>query len=397
MTLGKIENHIEAAQLKLPSKRRDKANTLAFLDVLVSPAQVFEDALWQLYTERRIDTAIGAQLDDIGEIVGQPRVSADDEVYRLYLRARIRVNRSSGTTEDILDIARLILNDPDAHLQNDNTGIAAYVLRVLGVELSDELAATLFKFLRDSTADGVRTVIEYLPDGPSESAFWDESTWASYGDVTVLTSGSDNTDGTSANTASVTPTVGRNQYIAIITAGSGQPTPTNGNGLTWSPVSITSFPISGPTHNLVLYQASGTPAGSAAIAITADDTATSWAWVVFEVDGLVSATPLQTKVGNAPAASTSVTATFDDPLNSPFSRSLAIVGSTTAVTPDADFTEHGEASATVPAAVCELQSANDESSCTATFASSAAAIILIELQCDGSGLFAGRVDENGVS
>src|SRR5262245_2616348 len=67
--------------------RMGDSNTQKALRALLAPAASLEHALQQLLTERNVNTAIGAQLDLIGKIVGRPRAGvADDEIYRRYIR-----------------------------------------------------------------------------------------------------------------------------------------------------------------------------------------------------------------------------------------------------------------------------------------------------------------------
>lgn len=78
-------------------------------DVLGPQAQDLEDALQTLFTLFSIDDCEGVQLDIIGRVVGQPRNSVDDATYRVYLKARILANRSTGTTEDLYAVFNALL------------------------------------------------------------------------------------------------------------------------------------------------------------------------------------------------------------------------------------------------------------------------------------------------
>jgi len=104
MTLEYVPDHVTRAVARLIERYR-KPRTSALLGSWVSELQAVEDAYWQLYTERHLATASGATLDLLGEIVGQPRDGRDDETYRLWISARVLVQRSSGTTEQIIAIA----------------------------------------------------------------------------------------------------------------------------------------------------------------------------------------------------------------------------------------------------------------------------------------------------
>lgn len=66
--------------------------------------QELEDVLWDLLTLRHLSSATGKQLDGLGEIVGEPRGSTDDEVYRDGLYLKLLINTSEGTPERIIEI-----------------------------------------------------------------------------------------------------------------------------------------------------------------------------------------------------------------------------------------------------------------------------------------------------
>lgn len=136
---------------------------IALADLLtawLAGAQSLEAAFQQLLTQRNIETAVGAQLDVIGKLVGQPRDGLDDDTYRRYIRARITTNRSSGTVGDALKIARLLLGEPVPQLILNNWGTAAYELVVEGASIPTALAQVIIDFLVDGTAAGVRPILK---------------------------------------------------------------------------------------------------------------------------------------------------------------------------------------------------------------------------------------------
>jgi len=59
---------------------RAKPRLEALVKALLKPAQGLQGALRDMYEQRWLDTAVGAQLDGIGEIVGLPRI-IDEAVY----------------------------------------------------------------------------------------------------------------------------------------------------------------------------------------------------------------------------------------------------------------------------------------------------------------------------
>lgn len=138
------------------------------LAALVGPAQSLENALWQLLTERAIDTAIGVQLDVIGLIVKQPRDGLVDADYRRSLRVRIATNRSRGIVENLITVVNLYIADDAATIVVDQLGVAAVHVRIEDSSLSSTLADALFKFLRDAASAGVRIILETSGDAEAE-------------------------------------------------------------------------------------------------------------------------------------------------------------------------------------------------------------------------------------
>lgn len=165
MPIEKITDFVQRGLDRLPSQFQGKPKIEALLRVLLAPGQEVEDALWQLLTERTAKVAVGVTLTQIGALVGQPRNAvADDEEYRPYVLARIASNKSNGTIPTILRIARIALNDEDAEPIVDNTGAAAFILRILGVTITEDVANILIDILNNSIKGGVRIILETLAE-----------------------------------------------------------------------------------------------------------------------------------------------------------------------------------------------------------------------------------------
>ena len=144
-------------------------NVVKLLTALLTPINDLEQVMLALLTERSIDTAVGAQLDVIGRIVGQPRQGLDDDTYRRYCRARVVTNRSSGVVEDLIKVADLVVFNATATYIVKNEGPATVRLRVDGIAITDDLATILYKFERAAASGGVRIVVQW---GSSAPAGW---------------------------------------------------------------------------------------------------------------------------------------------------------------------------------------------------------------------------------
>jgi hypothetical protein len=185
-----IVEHVEETLARLTIALKDKPRIAAFLMVFAEQTQAIENALWELLTERGIETAIGEQLDVIGRIVGQVRAGESDDIYRQLVRARISANFSKGLTEDLLRVASQILADEeDVYFEIESQRIADVVLRVLGVVMSAATAGNVVDLLGESVAAGVRILIEYPTDTDAETFRFDSADpgkgWGDQGDAGV--------------------------------------------------------------------------------------------------------------------------------------------------------------------------------------------------------------------
>ena len=156
-----VPDHIAQALARLPEQDKNKPSIAALLSSFVSPAQDLESALWQLLTQRFATTAIGSNLDAIGKLVGQPRNGLADVDYRTYIYARISANRSSGLAEDLLRVAKLLINNAAAVITLSYGGPGTAILRVTGVTQTDAQGAALAAFVQTAIAAGIRVLVIY--------------------------------------------------------------------------------------------------------------------------------------------------------------------------------------------------------------------------------------------
>lgn len=154
--------------------QENETNISKLLRCWLSGMNGLEYAEQQLFTERFVDTAVGAQLDIIGKIVGQKRNGLVDDIYRRYIRARVSANRSRGTKPDILKVVDLVVYDDDATYVINNELLAEYQLTVQDVVIDDAAwIDAIIRFIRGSSggasASAVRPVLETWPQEPEDS------------------------------------------------------------------------------------------------------------------------------------------------------------------------------------------------------------------------------------
>lgn len=171
--LFEILNHCDLAKAKLLDQFKTKPRIESLLcDVFIDQVQELEVALFDLLTERTLDTAIGEQLDVLGRILVQPRMELSDENYRALLKARVLANRSDGQAETLIGIVVLVqgagvdvtLTEPDP---------ATAFITVLTPPVFDPVV--LFGVLKDAKAAGVRLVYVFILEPEDETFQFSET------------------------------------------------------------------------------------------------------------------------------------------------------------------------------------------------------------------------------
>jgi hypothetical protein len=104
-----ILDHQARAVRRLVLQYREAANLQGLVSVSTAEHQTLEDQFWQMFAET-IDTAEDAQLDVYGRIVNQAREGRDDPTYRLWIKTRVRINRSCGSIPEIVGILMALVS-----------------------------------------------------------------------------------------------------------------------------------------------------------------------------------------------------------------------------------------------------------------------------------------------
>lgn len=107
-----ILDHAVRALALLPSEFDQAVQLRALITAFAEVAQVIEDDAWACIEDRMLDTAEGAQLDQYGRVLGQPRDGLSDDDFRALLGIRILANRSNGQADIILRVVAGLL-DPE--------------------------------------------------------------------------------------------------------------------------------------------------------------------------------------------------------------------------------------------------------------------------------------------
>ncbi|MFW6031538.1 MAG: DUF2612 domain-containing protein [Myxococcota bacterium] len=163
-----VEDHAAEIPELLLTQFRGKPRIEDLAKALTSGVQGTEDAIHEVATERALSSAEGTQLDGVGEIVGRGRAGLSDDAYRAVLRAQVRVLLSSGTGEELLTIARLIMG---ADAPGPVTWLERYP--AAGAMVVDEVTpvapSIMVEMLQAARTGGVRLVMEFPPTSGTQS------------------------------------------------------------------------------------------------------------------------------------------------------------------------------------------------------------------------------------
>lgn len=161
-----IDPYLETARSRVTEQFKNKPVFDKYIQLLLSGHIELQDVMKDVMQLRSIDTAVGAQLDVIGEIVGRPRglITSDvfyyfgfdgepraetfgsttdptvggpwyslgaplgvsrppsDEEYRLIIKAKIIKNRTLATPEDVIDAYKFLFGASKVIIEEQSPG-----------------------------------------------------------------------------------------------------------------------------------------------------------------------------------------------------------------------------------------------------------------------------------
>lgn len=101
-----ISDHVARSLALLIEQFQPKERINGVVEVVVGRHQDVENNGNDLLVFRYIDSAFGATLDIIGEIVGQAREGRNDADYREAIKTRVTINTSGGIPETVIQALR---------------------------------------------------------------------------------------------------------------------------------------------------------------------------------------------------------------------------------------------------------------------------------------------------
>lgn len=164
-----IDDHEGEARSRPTSLYQNNVDIQNIIRVKAERTQIIEDAIWSVVTEKWIGDAEGQQLNELGAIVGEPRLGRSDEEYIEAIGIRIRLNSGGGSPELILTYLRFVFQTENVRIEE----IFPASFKVFaGVDVTLEQAQAL----RRLVGAGIGTIFvsfigEGIPFGHSEFGF----------------------------------------------------------------------------------------------------------------------------------------------------------------------------------------------------------------------------------
>lgn len=130
MGYSKNDNNVAEGLANLIEQFSDKENIRQYLTAFLNQVQDLEDVLNEVLTlTDEINAAFGQQLDNLGSIVGENRNGKSDAQYRTSISARIQLNSSEGTIENVLGL--IVAIDPSNAIVLEELFPAGFIATML--------------------------------------------------------------------------------------------------------------------------------------------------------------------------------------------------------------------------------------------------------------------------
>lgn len=166
-TIGYEGDWLTRLRDKVYEQFKGLPNIDAVVQAIAKQAQDLEESGQLLLLLLSIDDCTGAQLRMLGQRVGQPYAGESDDIFRLYLRARIAANRSDGSPEALYTVFRAMLGAV-AILEIRRSPIKSFELFVHAPPMADDVAAVALGFLTDAKELADRGLLYWQGDVDAE-------------------------------------------------------------------------------------------------------------------------------------------------------------------------------------------------------------------------------------
>lgn len=154
-----VTDYVANGLRKLPVELQGKPKIAGMLKAWLEGVQSLEDAVFGIRSMMELANAVGVWLDRLGRIVNQPRLGFDDDTYRVWIGARILINRSSGTPPQLIGIVAALVPD-GVMVDLEEQYPAGLTIHTYG-ELPNVVGSAIGTILQRAKCPGVRLLFHY--------------------------------------------------------------------------------------------------------------------------------------------------------------------------------------------------------------------------------------------
>ncbi len=175
MSLVEKTTHVSDAQEKTLGQFEFSSLLNAFLEMYGNEALALEALFFELKKALNPAEVSGMHLDLIGKIVGQDRMGLEDEPYRVWLTARLAINKASGLWPELTAVLNALGYTDRTYYEY----YPASVVITLG-NVTDAAAAAAYGVINEMRSAGVKIDVVY-----NNYAFSDVFTFGTSAEETI--------------------------------------------------------------------------------------------------------------------------------------------------------------------------------------------------------------------
>ncbi len=177
MAITEQTDQVAQAQALLIEHFKNSPNLKAVIKAYIDQLQEIEAMMFQLLEERDLTSAVGSQLDVLGEILGRPRNGLSDADYRSFLNAQIVVNFGSGTLEDVRNAIQLVTittGTVTIDISEDHPTDPAHFEVVITEPITAAEATSVAAVIADAKGTAIRGIFTYWIDPTADVFEYDD-------------------------------------------------------------------------------------------------------------------------------------------------------------------------------------------------------------------------------
>jgi hypothetical protein len=187
-----IDDHIDKMLARLPSMHDDSVLLRGMLSIYGARIQILDNVLRDITAQAlfSIETAIGAQQDQIGTIIGIAREGRTDDEYRIILRTQaLLVLPERRSQARLMEIVRSLMDDDPGPIRYTQRPPKTYTLSVASASLETLISwVPILRRTRPATYVGLLGWVQLGHFSFADQSATVSESWVGYADESATVS-----------------------------------------------------------------------------------------------------------------------------------------------------------------------------------------------------------------